>query len=286
MPQVFKRCTKYRDKNGEEVAHKTETYYARFQIKGQDYCISTGKTTEKEARKEMARLIDLYKKQTTLATQFKAIREAIRFQPAKDEPKGEWWSERQRLLTDHVEPLFMELLQVLPEGQREQQRRRLVKQLQGGQRDKLPLKDGWNAWLQSPNKESTPKQRTLQGYEAVWDRFSGWAKTQSLDYLHEVDERAAGSYTENLWNSHVSPATFNAHVKFLTAMFKALEVKAGLIGNVWAHVTRKAKTVDQGRRNLTEEELRTVMRNAKGNRRVMVALPDVVVQTDASPAPR
>jgi integrase len=70
----------------------------------------------------------------------------------------------------------------------------------------------------------------------------------------------------------VSPSTFNAHIKFLAALFKALEVKAGLTENVWALITRKAKAVDQGRRNLTEEELRNVIGKATGNLRVMIVV--------------
>jgi hypothetical protein len=82
MPQVFRRRIKYRDKDGNEVSRKTGNYYARFQIEGQDYCITTGKTTEREAKAELERLMASYREQTTLATQFKALREA-----KNDEPK-------------------------------------------------------------------------------------------------------------------------------------------------------------------------------------------------------
>jgi integrase len=74
---------------------------------------------------------------------------------------------------------------------------------------------------------------------------------------------------KSLEKSHVSPSTFNGHIKLLANVFRILETSAGLSENVWARITRKDKAPDQGRRNLTEEELKTIFGSAQGNMRVM-----------------
>ena len=99
-----------------------------------------------------------------------------------------------------------------------------------------------------------------------------WAKDHSLDYFHEVDRSHAEEYAGDLWKSHISPSTFNAHIKLLTHVFKVMETQAGLAENVWTSITRKERVTDQGRRNLSEKELRTVLDRATGNLRLMFAL--------------
>jgi integrase len=55
-------------------------------------------------------------------------------------------------------------------------------------------------------------------------------------------------------------------------MFNVLKTKAGLTENIWADITRKEKAADQGRRNLTEGELQTILERAKGNMQKMIAV--------------
>ncbi len=141
-----------------------------------------------------------------------------------------------------------------------------------GMKDKLAIKSAWEAWISSPNKKRTPKASTIAGYDAIWDRFETWATQNGLEYLHEVDRADAERYAEDFWKSHVSPSTFNAHIKLLTNIFKILETSAGLTENVWARITRKEKAPDQGRRNLSEKELEAIFKKASGNQKMMLML--------------
>jgi integrase len=215
-------------------------YYARWWIKGEEHVKSTEKKSKPEAEQEKARLVALSKGEYSTEDAFRVLLDTL------------------ACVEDLVE--------------REKLRRGLAKRLTSGAKDKLALANGWEAWLENPNKARTPKHRTLLGYEAIWKRFAAWAKEKGLEYFHEVDRTRADEYAGNLWKSHVSPSTFNAHVKLLTNVFKLLETQANLTENVWAGITRKTKTPDQGRRNLSEDELRTVLERATGNLRLMFAL--------------
>src|SRR5258706_7150718 len=112
----------------------------------------------------------------------------------------------------------------------------------------------------------------MAGYSAIWKRFKSWAEKNGLEYFHELLAEHAEKYSEDLWTSKISPSTFNAHIKFLTGVFALLENQAGLGENVWRRITRKDKTPDQGRRNLSEDELRNVLERAVGNQRGMFAI--------------
>jgi integrase len=272
MATVFRRRMKFRDKDGRLITGKTSTFYARFSVDGQDHCISTGKTTEKEARQELKRLVALHRGEARLEDQLQILRELLQAPPAKGQATEDRVAVRRGFLMNHLEPLLMELLQELPEAEREAQRRQLARRLLSGQQRKLRLAEGWKAWLASPNKKRTPKGSTLAGYESIWKRFELWASVQGVEHLHDVLEKHAHDYAKDLWVSKVSPSTFNAHVKFLTGAFALLEAEAGLTENVWRKITRKDKAPDQGRRNLTEEELKTVLTRASGTQRVMLAL--------------
>ena len=215
-------------------------YYARWWIDGKEYVQTTKKKTKPEAEAEKNLLVERSRGEYSVEEAFGVILNC--------------------------------LAKVEDEQQRETVRRALAKRLMGGMKDKLAIKSAWQSWTTSPNKKRTPKASTIAGYEAIWDRFETWAGQNRLEYLHEVDRSDAERYAEDFWKSHVSPSTFNAHIKLLTSIFKVLETSAGLTENVWARITRKEKAPDQGRRNLSEKELQTIFEKAKGNQKLLLML--------------
>ena len=215
-------------------------YYARWWVKGQEHVETTKMKTKPEAESEKNRLVALSKGDYSVEEAFKVLLDTL----ARVEDMDE----------------------------REKYRRGFAKRLTSGAKDKLALSDGWQAWLDNPNKTRTPKNRTLLGYEAIWKRFTAWAKEKGLEFFHEVDRTHAEAYAGDLWKSRVAPTTYNAHMKLLTNVFRVLENKASLTENVWAGITRREKTNDQGRRNLSEDELRTVLERSSGNMRLMFAI--------------
>ena len=214
-------------------------WYARWQLKGKDHVVSTGKRNKKAARGELNRLVDEAKGETTIQEQL------------------------QRLLN---------LVGCLTPKEQVVKRQEMVQDILAGQERKLRVADGWQAWRANSNREYDPKQATLNGYEAIWRRFQKWAETKRINHLHELTREHAEEYGAHLWHSKLSPTTFNAHVKFLRGAFAVLETRAGLVSNVWSHIKLKQKNQNEGRRNLTEEELKTALVNACGDLRVMICL--------------
>jgi integrase len=273
MACVFKRKATWVDKDGITRRGKTDTYYARFDVGGKQYTISTGETTKAEAEKKLERLVALKRGEVTVHNQFNVLRDLVKQADNSGQSQnGDAAASPQDFLTNHFEPFLLELIQRLPESERERHCKRLAKRLLLDQKNKVGIAKGWEYWEASPNKKRTPKKSTLAGYEAIWKRFKIWATGKGLDFLHEVTDEHARAYAEDLWSSRVSPSTFNAHIKFLASVFSVLESNAGLTDNVWKKITRKDKAPDQGRRNLTENELKTILSKANGTRRIMFAI--------------
>ncbi|HEV2328003.1 MAG TPA: tyrosine-type recombinase/integrase [Verrucomicrobiae bacterium] len=215
-------------------------YYARWWVNGKEHVESTKEKTKPEAEIVKDRLVAMSRDDYSLEDAFTSFVSTL----AKVEDLAE----------------------------RDELRRKFTRRLAGEATEKLHLSAGWNAWLDNPNKKRTPKEVTLTGYKAIWKRFENWITPKESIYFHEIERSHSEQYAEELWKSHVSPTTYNAHIKFLTHMFNVLKTKAGLTENIWADITRKEKAADQGRRNLTEDELKTIFERAKGNVRKMIAL--------------
>ena len=212
-------------------------WYARFMMNGKDLWISTKKKKLQDA---------------------KLVAEA---------------EERKRRGTGTLDEYFKGLLDAmdkLPTNDQDQKRQEYAKRLLRGQASVLRLSDTWQTWRESPIK-GNPSRRTVSGYEAIWKRFARWVPRHNIDYLHEVTPLLAQDYSGDLWKSNVSPATFNAHVKFLRSMFHVLADKAGLAANPWQRI----KTLDketQGRENFTPDELTIICARAPGAFRYMIGI--------------
>ena len=212
-------------------------YYARFKINGKDTWISTKTKDPREAK----RIANIKKK-------------LARGQSTVDEHFSE----------------LQQLLSAMPPDRQDAKRQELSRRLLQNQAASLPISTAWQSWLDSPVK-GNPAERTISGYTAIWKRFIGWLTQYKLKYLHEITGLHAQDYSTDLWKSEVSPSTYNAHVKFLRAMFNALKLKAGLILNPWAEIKTLEKET-QGRENFTPEELSIVCSKATGAFRFMIAL--------------
>jgi integrase len=214
-------------------------YYARFQVNGKDRWLSTGETDRKKAQKQLIRLRAQARNELSIEEQLK---------------------------------ILMDLISVLPADLQASRRQQVVRTVLQAQQRKIALDDAWKRWLANPNKEYEPKAKTLLGYEAIWKRFNAWAIAKGTKYLHEVSAGEAESYASDLWKSKVSASTYNQHIKFLRALFAALELEAGLIMNPWARITSTKKSGAGGRRNLTLEELQKILVKSEGNLRLMLII--------------
>ena len=235
-------------------------YYARWQVHGKDIVRATGETKRAKAVEALQRFVAESKGQLTIADEFGRLMQLVD-SPSAQEQLGDHLSRARRLL--------FKIVDALPIGLQARIRQEVARELQNGQDRKLNLADGWSVWCENPNREFDPKAKTLAGYEAIWKRFRLWASTAGLSFLHEVTKAHAEDYSADLWKSKVSPNTFNQHIKFLRGAFSVLEARAGLLVNPWAHLKSRKKKLDEGRRNLSEIELKTVLTKARGNMGLM-----------------
>ena len=234
-------------------------YYARWQFNGTDYLRSTRKQARREALDIAKRMVAECKGKLILEDEFERLSSSLR---RLKTPK-----ERTAFLPSAVK-LLNTLIESEGEEARQELRVRVVRELHARQKHKLAIADGWKVWHVHSNREYEPKKATLLGYEAIWSRFRKWADSKQIDFLHELTKEHALDYAADLWNSGVSPSTFNQHITFLRAAFTLMETEAGLVGNAWMQVKNKEKLKGEGRRNLSEEELRTVLSHAQGNLRM------------------
>lgn len=136
----------------------------------------------------------------------------------------------------------------------------------------LSLNRAWDDYLSAPGRpDSGPK--TLRQYESHYDQLVSWIKEQHPDGLlmRDVSNDMARSYAEHLTKRGLSANRFNKHIRFLELMFRVLKDKARLPLNPWENIRRK-RQIQQGRRELTIDELRRVCSTATGEMRLLLAI--------------
>jgi integrase len=247
-----------------QVFERAGTWYARFMHQGKDYFRSTGVAVATGSKKAAAE--------------------------AKESAEGEL----SRMLAEirgreSVDALFARLIDALarlPKTEQEPKRITLSERLRQDVSISLPIADAWQQWLNNPKKRN-PSADTIEMYRAYWGRdrankhghrkikngFKNWLERTHPEIinLHEVTPTVAEEYATHLWQSGVSPRTYNGAVQFLRSMFKVLKTRAGLAGDVWEGIpTQENET--KGRRNLTPSELRAICTRAEGTLRYWLAI--------------
>ena len=212
-------------------------YYARFTVDGREKWISTKKTDKREAQI----VADAYEN-----------------------------AARGRASVDDQFNVLLKLLASVPADQQDAKRAEYAARLMQHRMIALPIAEAWPAWVDSPLK-GNPSSKTIAGYSAIWKRFAGWIGKHKVDHVHEVTTLHAQDYAADVWRSHVSPATYNAHVKFLRSLFNTLKTKSGLVVNPWADIKSLDKET-QGRENFTPKELKTICARATGSLRYMIGI--------------
>jgi len=220
-------------------------WYARFQIKGKDYAVSTEKKKKSEAEDVMRHLVAEKKGTLTADELFESLLGIL----AGQEKAAESQQRKMEIAS---------------------KRHEMARRLAGAQEEKITIAGAWQAWLNSPMKRN-PGKVTVEGYKGQWERFKGWIEKQGVTCLHEVTPANVENYSQDLWESKIAPGTFNAHVKFLKSLFRVLKVRAGLVSNPWEQIPIKERECES-RRNFTPEELKKVCGAAKGSLRYMIGL--------------
>ena len=249
-----------------QVFERGDIYYARFRHRGRDYCRSTGIAVPGRRASREARTAALDRAQARMEAMLAEVR-------------GH----------ESIEELFARLVDALgrlPEPDRGQKKVTLAERLRDDLTASLKVSEAWEAWVNSPRRKRRAGAATLDSYHAYWGKgdvkrqgtrnrraFTHWlaATHPQVEHLHDITEAMAAEYAAFLAAQGVSEGTYNKYIGFLRGMFEVLRKPAGLARNVWDGIAPQEEN-PQGRRMLTEEELKKVCRQAEGEIRYMVAL--------------
>lgn len=173
---------------------------------------------------------------------------------------------------------LIEAIAKLPASEQKFRRIAIADRLRNDITTSVDVEDAWDLWLEHPNRGNAGPA-TVEMYQAYWGRkdgkkgFVNWLKKNhpQVKRLHEINRAMAEEYAATLKKMKVAPRTYNGAIKFLASLFRTLTSRAGLVDNVWEHIARMPKQT-AGRRNLTNEELKSVCEAATGDYRYLFAL--------------
>lgn len=137
----------------------------------------------------------------------------------------------------------------------------------------LKIADAWKKYT-SPDERLAPEcsAANLKNYRGYWRIFSEWLAEQPEhpEYMRDVTETLAKRFANHLEKSGASGNTFNKYRAFLFSFFKILAPFTRGEINPFDCIRRKEKVKAAKRRDLTADELREVLGNAKGEQGLLL----------------
>jgi integrase/recombinase XerC len=134
-------------------------------------------------------------------------------------------------------------------------RRKMAALITGEQAVKMPLADALTAFAAAPHRRAIRPGTLDDFHRPAWERFRTWAEARGRKHLHEVTEADALAYMGHLAAENLSPASRRNARSVLRAVWNALRVPAGLVGNPW-QATPAPDPEASHRRALTVPEIR------------------------------
>lgn len=172
-------------------------------------------------------------------------------------------AEQLKKVLDAVETAEMKL----ERAEAEAKTREDAKAKAAADRRALKVADAWKKYT-SPDERLAPEcsERNLANYRGYWRLFTEWLAEQPEhpEYMRDVTETLAKRFANHLEKSGASGNTFNKYRAFLLSFFKVLAPAIRGGGNPFEAIRRKEKVKAAKRRDLTADELRAVLGNAKG----------------------
>lgn len=93
---------------------------------------------------------------------------------------------------------------------------------------RTPIKDLFPRWRATDTSydELTPGLRSH--YLRITTEFVDWCRRHGIECVENVTPEDAKKYAKILWDSHLTPKTFNTHVTFLSRVFSSLDTVLSL----------------------------------------------------------
>ncbi len=107
--------------------------------------------------------------------------------------------------------------------------RTIVEEVTGKKVYSLKLSDAFDKWTSLAPEYFDVSERTKDFCKNSFSRFQKWCEEQDLEYCEQVDNETAIRYSGHLWESGITPKTFNEHIRILSRLFTRFEI-AGILG--------------------------------------------------------
>ncbi len=138
----------------------------------------------------------------------------------------------------------------------------------------LKIKGAWVAYKKSDARADADID-TIYNYESQWMQFENWilSRREKIVCLNEVTPALAKAYASYLKTTkQVSDNTHNKHVIFLKQFFNVLADEARIKENPFGAVKLRRDKTAHSRRELSRDELRSLITNATGELEGLVML--------------
>ena len=136
----------------------------------------------------------------------------------------------------------------------------------------LRFSDAWRAFITSEGR-GRARDATLRQYEIQWERFVEWLKNAYPEVVNveSVNLGIAAAFIRQLSDTRTAN-TANKYRGLLTMVWRRLKTDGHITAeNPWEKIARREQH-DEGRRELTVDELRRVCKAAQGDLRVLIAI--------------
>ncbi len=137
--------------------------------------------------------------------------------------------------------------------------------------DALQLSKAWDVYRVSTHRpDSGP--RTLKDYQSYWLHFARWAEgVKGLSDVESVTKQIAKEYAQEFLAGGRSANTYNKHTAFLRLFFSIMTEDEHAKDNPFRGI-RARKLKPHSRRELTIEELRTILDKADGELALLLGI--------------
>ncbi len=129
----------------------------------------------------------------------------------------------------------------------------------------MALSAAWEAYVGAANRPDNGED-TRKHYKTIWSRFVKWLGDRHPDVvaMRDVTDTIAGEYMGELKGLGWTGNTYNKHLMFLRLIYRVLSKQARTGQNPFGEIVRR-KQLMQSKRELTPDELYTVLTRAKGD---------------------
>ena len=127
----------------------------------------------------------------------------------------------------------------------------------------VPIEGIWENYLRQSSRPDSG-DTTLLCYEKSAKRFVKWLNENQpeVKFVEQITQQVAESYFFDMWQSHVSARTYNAHRQALRLIFKYIWRNCGLEENPFSTITRKSGRMIS-RQEFSEEQVQAIFSGFK-----------------------